>query len=101
MKYIKGVNINFDDRAYLQQHFEEEESHGIAAVIGADQSGARLTAVPDEFKGVRVELLEQNIRRLELDMEAEIQTIRMRYQEKIRYMEDVVRVVRESQGRPS
>jgi hypothetical protein len=42
--------------------------------------------VPDEFKGVRVELLEQNIRRLELDMEAEIQTIRMRYEEKIRYM---------------
>lgn len=72
MKYIKGVNINFDDRAYLQQHFEEEESHGIAAVIGADQTESRLTAVPDEFKGVRVELLEQNIRRLELDMEAEI-----------------------------
>ena len=26
MKYIKGVNMNFDDKAYLQSHFEEEES---------------------------------------------------------------------------
>jgi hypothetical protein len=33
MKYIKGVNINFDDRAYLQQHFEEEENNGISAVV--------------------------------------------------------------------
>lgn len=49
-----------------------------------------LTEVPDEFKGVRVELLEQNIRRLEMDMEAEIQTIRMRYTEKIRFMKEVV-----------
>ena len=26
MKYIKGVNMNFDDKAYLQSHLEEEES---------------------------------------------------------------------------
>ena len=26
MKYIKGVNMNFDDKAYLQSHFMEEES---------------------------------------------------------------------------
>ena len=26
MKYIRGVNMNFDDKAYLQSHFEEEES---------------------------------------------------------------------------
>ena len=26
MQYIKGVNMNFDDKAYLQSHFEEEES---------------------------------------------------------------------------
>ena len=25
MKYIKGVNMNFDDKAYLQSHFEQEE----------------------------------------------------------------------------
>lgn len=26
MKYIKGVNVNFDDKAYLQQHFDEEDA---------------------------------------------------------------------------
>ena len=26
MKYMRGVNMNFDDKAYLQSHFEEEES---------------------------------------------------------------------------
>ena len=25
MKYIRGVNMNHDDRAYLQSHFDEEE----------------------------------------------------------------------------
>ena len=25
MKYIKGVNMNFDDKAYLKSHFDEEE----------------------------------------------------------------------------
>jgi hypothetical protein len=55
-----------------------------------------MTQVPDEFKGVRVELLEQNIRRLEMDMQAEIQTIKLRYQEKIRYMEEVVRIAKQA-----
>ena len=27
MKYIKGVNMNFDDKAYLKSHFEEEEQN--------------------------------------------------------------------------
>jgi len=26
MKYIKGVNMKVDDKAYLQSHFEEEEN---------------------------------------------------------------------------
>ena len=34
-------------------------------------------------------------------MEAEIQTIRMRYQEKIKYMEDVVRLAKNLQIRKS
>lgn len=41
MKYIKGVNVNFDDKAYLQQHFDEEEgpgNHGISAVIVPENS---------------------------------------------------------------
>jgi len=33
MKYMKGVNINFDDQAYLQQHFEEEENNCVSAVV--------------------------------------------------------------------
>ena len=27
MKYIRGVNMNHDDKAYLQSHFDEEESN--------------------------------------------------------------------------
>jgi hypothetical protein len=44
MKYIKGVNMNMDDKAYLKSHFEEEDGqgnhHGISAVIapGGDQN---------------------------------------------------------------
>jgi phage host-nuclease inhibitor protein Gam len=49
-----------------------------------------MTEIPDEFKGVRVDLLEQNIRRLQNDMEAEIQTIKMRYTDKIEYMKSVL-----------
>ena len=44
-------------------------------------------------------MLEQNVRRLELDMEAEIETIRMRYKEKIRFMQEVVRLAKENQTR--
>lgn len=55
--------------------------------------------MPDEFKGIRVDLLEQNVRRLELDMDAEIETIRMRYEEKIRFMQEVVRLAKENQTR--
>lgn len=98
MKYMKGVNINFDDKAYMQQHFEEEEGNvGISqAISDAAPERQPLTHVPDEFRGVRVELLEQNIRRLELDMEAEIQTIKLRYQEKINYMQEVVRLAKQT-----
>lgn len=34
MKYMKGVNINFDDRAYLQSHFEEEAENNLG-IVGA------------------------------------------------------------------
>jgi hypothetical protein len=34
MKYMKGVNLNFDDRAYMHQHFEEEEGNmGISHIV--------------------------------------------------------------------
>ena len=88
MKYIKGVNMNFDDKAYLQSHFEEEESGLQDQQI--QQTGQNVGAasettaeLPEEFKGVKPEMIEQNIRRLEIDMEAEIATIRMRYIDKI------------------
>jgi hypothetical protein len=29
MKYIKGVNLNQNDEAYLKQHFEEEENQAL------------------------------------------------------------------------
>ena len=42
--------------------------------------------LPDEFKGVKPEMIERNIRRLELDMEAEILTIKARYTDKIAHL---------------
>lgn len=40
MKYIKGCNMNFDDKAYLQQHFEEEESGLAEQQIQTGQTSA-------------------------------------------------------------
>ena len=102
MKYIKGVNMNFDDKAYLQSHFEEEES-GLAqqqiqqqAVNNNnfDDEDNDLAELPDEFKGVKPQMIEQNIRRLEMDMEAEISTIRQRYTDKIDNMKNVLKIAK-------
>ena len=64
MKYIKGVNMNFDDKAYLQSHFEEEEESGLAEM--QIQHGSNMAAVsadddaelPEEFRGVKPDLIE-------------------------------------------
>ena len=46
---------------------------------------------------MRPEMIEQNIRRLEIDMEAEIATIRLRYQDKIENLRKVLSVARKSE----
>ena len=91
MKYIKGVNMNFDDKAYLQSHFNEEEESGM--VEQQIQTGQKVAEIdtdqqelPEEFRGVKPEMIEQNIKRLEMDMDAEILTIKMRYHDKIDHL---------------
>ena len=61
MKYIRGVNMNFDDKAYLQSHFEEEES-GLAEQQ-IQQNGQNVVRedeveLPEEFRGVKPEMIE-------------------------------------------
>ena len=48
--------------------------------------------MPDEFKGVKPEMIERNIRRLEMDMEAEIATIKARYTDKITHLKNVLQI---------
>ena len=50
--------------------------------------------LPEEFRGVKPDLIAQNIRRLEIDMEAEIMTIRMRYIDKIDHLQNVLMIAR-------
>ena len=90
--------MNFDDKAYLKSHFDEEESNVEQQMIkdGNKQEVTQPVAsqeeekveedLPEEFKGVKPEMIERNIRRLELDMEAEILTIKARYTDKIAHL---------------
>jgi hypothetical protein len=50
--------------------------------------------LPEEFKGVEPDLIAQNIRRLEIDMEAELATIRMRYIDKIEHLQGILKIAR-------
>jgi len=50
--------------------------------------------LPEEFRGVKPEMISQNIRRLEIDMDAEIATIRMRYKDKIENLQGVLKIAR-------
>ena len=53
-----------------------------------------MTEVPEEFRGVKSEMIEQNIRRLEIDMKAEIATISERYRDKIDNLQSVLKIAR-------
>ena len=92
--------MNFDDKAYLESHFEEEDSNVEQKLIqdgnrqGAGSQQAEKEDLPDEFKGVKPEMIERNIRRLELDMEAEIMTIKARYNDKISHLQNVLRIAK-------
>jgi hypothetical protein len=46
-----------------------------------------MTELPAEFEGVPAGKIKENIKRLEQAMEAELETIRSRYMEKISYMQ--------------
>ena len=58
----------------------------------ASQEEEKEDALPEEFKGVKPEMIERNIRRLELDMEAEILTIKARYTDKIAHLQNILRI---------
>ena len=55
--------------------------------------------MPDEFVGVKPEMIERNIRRLELDMQAEIETIKARYTGKISHLQNVLRIANKQNER--
>ena len=61
-----------------------------------EEEGAEL---PEEFRGVKPEMIEQNIVRLQMDMEAEIATIRQRYTDKIDNLQSVLAIARQQQAR--
>ena len=82
MKYIKGVNLKQNDAEYLRSHFNEEDE-----IVNVKNSRSQ-AQLPPEFQGVAPELIQQNIKRLEIDMQAELETIRARYQTKIDYMQN-------------
>ena len=95
--------MNFDDKAYLKSHFEEEEQNIEQQLIkdGAKPEVAEEPEeeLPDEFVGVKPEMIERNIRRLELDMQAEIETIKARYTGKISHLQNVLRISNKKHAR--
>jgi hypothetical protein len=59
MKYIKGVNLNQNDKAYLQQHFDEEEKDEGKQISALKQTQSN--SIPDELTGVPSEKIKLNI----------------------------------------
>jgi hypothetical protein len=49
--------------------------------------------LPEELKGLNEDQLDQSVRRLKMDMEAELSIIRSRYQDKIEYFEEALSYV--------
>ena len=71
MKYIKNMNIDFVNNEYLQDHFaEEEEDDGLRA--RSQEQTQEVYQLPEELKGLSEDQLDQNVRRLKMDMEAEL-----------------------------
>ena len=58
----------------------------------AESSEVVIEQLPEEFRGVPPAMIERNIKRLELDMEAEIATIKQRYRDKIEHLEGVLKI---------
>lgn len=58
------------------------------------ETGESVLELPEEFRGVKPEMIEQNIRRLEIDMEAEIATITQRYRDKIVNLQNVLKIAK-------
>jgi len=82
MKYIKNMNIDFVNTDYLKEHFSEEDAKP-AQLNPIAQHEVAEDEVPEELRGLSVDQVQQNLERLKVDMEAELEVIRMRYNEKI------------------
>lgn len=50
--------------------------------------------IPAEYKGLSSNQLECNIKRLENDMNAELMTIKLRYENKINSMKDALKLIK-------
>ena len=82
MKYIKNMNINQISPNYIAGNS-----------IGNYQPKVN-NEIPEEYRGLSSSQLECNIKKLEMDMEAELMSIRLRYETKINQMTESMNLIK-------
>lgn len=87
MKYIKNMNIN-----QISNNYVAGNSIGNQA-----QQPQSKKEIPQEYKGLNSSQLECNIKKLQKDMEAELLSIRLRYETKINTMTDAMKLIKEQE----
>mmetsp|Transcript_22481 Transcript_22481/g.21631 ORF Transcript_22481/g.21631 Transcript_22481/m.21631 type:complete len:104 (-) Transcript_22481:46-357(-) len=97
MKYIKHQDLNYVNKNYLEGHFAEEEELQDQVPSDPIKPGSEEEyEVPRELIGLSREALEFNVTRLQKDMEGELETIRMRYSEKIEFYQKALTHLRKN-----
>jgi len=107
MKYIKNMDLDQDPTTYLKQFFDEKKKE-LKPDIKEEQiienkenktenNGLKM---PTEYKGYTVDRCEQILGRLKLDMEAEIEIIKARYQDKMTKLQTAITILKNQQPQP-
>ena len=96
MGYIRNMDLEFDSKKYLKKHFDDNKEDLIK--YGNAVNNARPAEMPLEYEGYTKTRLEQILERLNTDMEAEIETIKMRYQGKINKLKTAIEILDNERG---
>ena len=104
MKYIKNMDLDVDSTDYLKQHFDANKKdltdYSQMVINSANKENIGKEAapgapvVPAEYQGYTADRLEQILTRLTTDMQAEIETIRHRYEDKISKLQTALDAVK-------
>ncbi len=114
MLYIKNMDLNYDAKDYLNQHFDANKKDITdyskpAEIVERKQEESKLergrkqpskSAIPEEYQGYTADRLEQILSHLKTDMDVEIEAIRQRYSERIARLQGVIDILKAQKAVP-